>query len=77
VTEENGVFSAGPVMMSMMMPPPELQELEDSINQLVSGITNIARDGDKLVVVAGDRSEKFSVAPRSSPATKDKIRWMN
>jgi len=83
VTEENGVFSAGPVMMTKkmmmtrMMPSPELQALENSINQLVSGITNITRDGDKLVVVAGDRSEKFSVAPGSSPVTKDRIRWMN
>jgi len=77
VTEENGVFSAGPVMMTKMMPPPELQALENSINQLVSGITNIAREGDKLLVVAGERTEKFSVAPGSSPATKDRIRWMN
>jgi len=77
VTEENDVFSAGPVMMSKMMPPPELQALENSINQLVSGITNIAREGDKLLVVAGERTEKFSVAPGSSPATKDRIRWMN
>eukprot|EP00092_Neocalanus_flemingeri_P021705 GFUD01023543.1.p1 GENE.GFUD01023543.1~~GFUD01023543.1.p1 ORF type:complete len:292 (+),score=99.40 GFUD01023543.1:312-1187(+) len=77
VTENSGVFSAGPVMSTMMMPPPELQTLETSVEQLLSGITNIAREGDKLVVTAGDRSEKFCVAPGSTPATKDRVRWMN
>jgi len=76
VTESNGVFSAGPVMSTQMMPPPELQALENSINQLLSGITNIAREGDKLVVTAGDRSENLSTAPGSTPATRDRVRWM-
>jgi len=77
VTENNGVFSAGPVMSTMMMPPPELQAMETSVNQLLSGITNIAREGNKLVVTAGDRSEKFSVASGSTPATRERVRWMN
>jgi len=76
VTESNGVFSAGPVMSTMMMPPPELVNLETSVNQLLSGITNIVRNGDKLVVTAGDRSENLSAAPGSTPATKDRVRWM-
>jgi len=77
VSEDGGVFSAGPVMSTKMMPPPHLQALEDSVKQLLSSITNIAREGDKLVVTAGDRVEKFSVAPGSVPALKEQIRWMN
>ena len=37
VTEENCVFSAGPVMSTMMMPPPELQPLETSEFSVASG----------------------------------------
>jgi len=76
VTEGNGVFSAGPVMATQMMPPPELHDLETSVMQLLSGITDIARDGDNLLVTAGDRSEVFTVAAGSSPASKDQVRWM-
>jgi len=76
VTESNGVFSAGPVMSTMMMPPPELQAAETAFNQLLSGITNITREGVKLVVTAGDRSEEFSVAAGPTSATKDRVRWM-
>ena len=73
VTEESGVYSAGPVMSTKMMPPPGLEPLERSVTKLLSGITDIARDGDKLSITAGDRSEKFS---GSTPATKDQVRWM-
>ena len=77
VTERDGVFSAGPVRSTMMMPPPELQAVETSFTQLLSGITSLARDGDSLVVAAVDRVERFSVAPGSTPATKDRVRWIN
>lgn len=77
VSEAGGVFSAGPVMATMMMPPPHLAALENSVKQLLSDLTNIARDGDKLVVTAGDRVEQFSVAPGSTPALREQIRWMN
>ena len=76
VTEESGVFSAGSVMSTKMMPPPELEPLETSVTQLLSGITNMARDGEKLIITAGDRSEKFSVASGSTPATEEQVHWM-
>ena len=60
-----------------MMPPPELQPLETSVTQLFSGITNITRDVEKLIITAGDRYEKFSVASGPTPATIDQVRWMN
>ena len=45
VTEEEGVFTPGPVMSTRMMPPPELQDLEREISQLLSELTNISKDG--------------------------------
>jgi len=77
VTENNGVFSPGPVASTRMMPPPELQAVENSFQQLLSGLTNITRDGSNLVVTAGERSESFIIAEAVTPATKDRIRWMN
>ena len=77
VTESGGVFSVGPVMTTQMLPPPYLQAVETSVTRLLAGITNIARERDTLVVTAGDRVETFSVAGGSTPATKEKIRWMN
>ena len=77
VTESGGVFSVGPVMTTQMLPPPYLQAGETSVTRLLAGVTNIARERDTLVVTAGDRVETFSVAGGSTPATKEKIRWMN
>ena len=89
---DGGVFSPGPVMGSRMMaavpmklapasgrmlPPPRFKALEDSVTKLLTGLTNIAREGDKLVITAGDRVEKFSAAPGSVPVTKDQVSWMN
>ena len=47
VTEKDGVFTAGPVMSTRMMPPPELQELEREISNLLGGLTNIFKDGEE------------------------------
>jgi len=77
VTQENGSFSSTPCMSTRMMPPPELQQLENSIGQLLSNITNMSRDGDKLLLTSGDRKETFSVGPGSVPATKENVNWMN
>ena len=46
VTEENGVFTPGPVMSTRMMPPPELQELERKMSDLLSGLNKIYKDGE-------------------------------
>jgi len=60
-----------------MLPPPRFKALEDSVTKLLTGLTNIAREGDKLVITAGDRVEQFSAAPGSVPVTKDQVSWMN
>ena len=36
VTEENGVFTPGPMMSTKMMPVPELEELENHISGLIT-----------------------------------------
>ena len=46
VTEENGVFTPGPVMATKMMPVPKLEELENHVSKIISGITNITREGE-------------------------------
>ena len=43
VVEEDGVFT--PVMSTRMMPPPELQDLEREISQLLTQLSNISKDG--------------------------------
>merc|ERR1712098_880595 len=50
VTEKDGVFIAGPVMSTRMMPPPELQELEREISNLLGGLTNILKMGKILLL---------------------------
>ena len=77
VTETGGVFSAGPVRSTRMMPSPEMQGMEARFRELLGGITRIAREGVGLVVTAGEVSEHFTVAADPTPATKDRVRWMN
>jgi hypothetical protein len=45
VTEEDGVFTSGPVMSTKMMPPPEMLEMEDEISKLLTELTKISREG--------------------------------
>ena len=75
VTEEDGVFTPGPVMSTKMMPPPEMQEMEAEISKLLTGLTKISREGkhfinlfmnpyiailgDQLIIQAGEESEMF------------------
>merc|ERR1712215_115110 len=62
VTESDGVFTGGPVMSTRMMPPPELQQLENDISELLSELTNISKDGDVLVIEGAGKSEQFTAA---------------
>jgi hypothetical protein len=54
VTEENGVFTPGPMVSTMMMPVPKLEELENHISKLISGLTNITKEGKKDVYVLSE-----------------------
>ena len=45
VTEEDGVFTPGPVISTKMMPPPEMKEMEADISKLLTGLTKISREG--------------------------------
>lgn len=76
VKEEGGKMIAGEVMSTMMMPPPELQEKESAVGDLLRGITGMVREGDFLKIIAGDRQESFPRAPPPTPVTKDMVRWI-
>jgi hypothetical protein len=54
VTEENGVFTPGRVMSTKMMPVPEMEELENHISKLISGLTNITKEGKEDVSFLGE-----------------------
>ena len=54
VTEENGVFTPGPMMSTKMMPVPKLEELENHISKLISGLTKISKEGKEDVSVHGE-----------------------
>ena len=41
-----GKLSAGPVMSTRMMPPPDLMELENQVSHLLSNLTDLQRNGD-------------------------------
>merc|ERR1712071_262068 len=62
VTEADGVFTPGPVMSTRMMPPPDMQELENEISKLLSELTKISKDGDMVVIEGAGRSEQFKAA---------------
>merc|ERR1711862_1073765 len=62
VTEKDGVFTAGPVMSTRMMPSPELQELEREISNLLGELTNIFKDGEDLIIEGGGSSERFKTS---------------
>lgn len=78
VTEqEGGKVSAGPVMSTKMMPPPELREKEQSVSQLLTGLTEMCREGEGLRLKAGERSELFSVVTGGVKAvTREMVRWI-
>ena len=51
VTEEAGVFTPGPVMATKMMPVPKLEELENHVSKVISGITKIYRTGNNYLLL--------------------------
>ena len=63
--EDSRVFSAGPITSTRVGVTGASLALENSVQELLSGITNIAREGKQLVVTAGDRSERFVVDTKS------------
>lgn len=78
--EGGGCTVEGPVCSTLMMPPPDLQELESSVGEMLASLQNIARDGGHLVVSCSGSSgsrTKFVRAAKTPPATRDKINWLN
>ena len=42
-----GRLSAGPVVSTRMMPPPDLLELENQVSHLLSNLTDLQRNGEQ------------------------------
>ena len=42
-----GKLTAGPVMSTRMMPPPELLQLENQVSHLLSNLTDVQRNGEQ------------------------------
>ena len=42
-----GRLSAGPVISTRMMPPPELLQLENQVSHLLSNLTDVQRNGEQ------------------------------
>ena len=42
---EDGSLAPGPVMMTRMMPPPELQSLEKEMSGILESLTSISKTG--------------------------------
>merc|ERR1711872_1177070 len=71
-----GDWVSSGVGSTMMMPPPELQELEEDVKAMLEGVTGLKRDGDTLVLEGNGKTEVFNAAPPSSAATKEQVNWM-
>eukprot|EP00187_Rhodella_violacea_P018825 CAMPEP_0184735568 /NCGR_PEP_ID=MMETSP0314-20130426/61958_1 /TAXON_ID=38298 /ORGANISM="Rhodella maculata, Strain CCMP 736" /LENGTH=296 /DNA_ID=CAMNT_0027202611 /DNA_START=70 /DNA_END=960 /DNA_ORIENTATION=+ len=78
--EEGKWASAGPVAMTRMMPPPDMQELENEVSKGLGSFVELKVEGDtmKMVVPEGAalKWERFA-PPAAEPAGKDKVRWLN
>jgi len=74
-TSEGGWQSSG-VGSTMMLPPPEMQEIEDEVRAILSAVTGLRREGDSLVLEGNGKTAVFNAAPPSVAATSEQINWM-
>ena len=72
----DGKLASGPVMSTRMMPPPELQLLENETTSTLDGLTSLRREGETLVLKGEGKKEIFTPAAGPGPATKDSVNWM-
>ena len=72
----DGKLASGPVMSTRMMPPPELQPLENETTSILDGLTSLRREGETLVLKGEGKKEIFTPAAGPGPATKDSVNWM-
>ena len=72
----DGKLVSGPVIMTRMMPPSELQELEYKATTILEGLTSLRRKEETLVLEGGGKKEIFTPAVEPGPAAKDSINSM-
>ena len=49
VRQVEGRLSAGPVISTRMMPPPDLVQLENNLSHLLSNLTDLQRNGETVL----------------------------
>jgi len=74
---EGPEFTAGGVRSTKMMPPPHLEQLENEMSSLLSGITRLEMEGGKLKLTSGGHAVVFNpVSGCKGAAGKDQVNWM-
>merc|ERR1712112_299938 len=56
VTKDGDTFKSSPVMCTRMMPPPDLQEKENTLSKILSELTGIKVEGSQLCLSGGSCS---------------------
>merc|ERR1719340_369607 len=59
LSKDGDKWVGGPVMSTKMMPVPALESLEKEMSDLLSNITDVRREGDNVVIEAGDKKAVF------------------
>mmetsp|Transcript_43684 Transcript_43684/g.170959 ORF Transcript_43684/g.170959 Transcript_43684/m.170959 type:complete len:269 (-) Transcript_43684:556-1362(-) len=73
VTISGDSASAGGVMSTLMMTPPEWQDSEKKTMKLLGTLTRFYLDGEKLRIDSSDRSQVFSRARPETPEPTSKV----
>ena len=77
VTETNGKFTAGNIMSTLMLAPPELRPLEEELRAVLTDITGLRREGESLILEGAGKQEIFKLASGFESASQENIKWMN
>lgn len=74
---DGALRTVGGVRSTMMMPPPDVYELEREVARVLGAVTALRRDGAGLVLEGAGAVERFGRSAGPGPATRDSIHWLN
>ena len=76
LTEINGKFSVGNIMSTLMLPPPEMRQLEEEVGLVLADLTGLRREGSSLILEGAGKQEIFQTAAAPGHASRENINWM-
>ena len=76
LTEINEKFSVGNIMSTLMLPPPDMRQLEEELGLLLADLTGLRREGSRLILEGAGKQEIFQTAAAPGPAYRENINWM-